>query len=290
MKGAPVGIFDSGLGGLSIMRALMSELPEYSYVYLGDSQRAPYGSLDSETMYRYTIQAIQYLFEQSKCRLVIVACNTVSAVVLRRLQQKWLANNYPDRRVLGILVPTIEHVTGIDWETGKREGRAFSSVGVLATEATVESGMYKKEILERTSSASVVQIACPALVPLIEHGASRDELGSAVDECITRLNITSKKKNGRGWPEALILGCTHYSLIADIIDERVDGDTKIFDQPRHVALATRQYLREHPEIDEQLDRKASRVYETTGNAKEVTDIANRLAGGALISFKHVELP
>src|SRR3989344_2732124 len=155
-----VGVFDSGLGGLFTLRALVRKLPVYDYVYLGDTKRVPYGNRSPETIYEFTRQAVEYLFLQQKCKLVILACNTASALALRRLQQEFLPGHFPDRRVLGVLVPLAEAM----------QEHGCKRIGVLATQATTDSHAIRTELTKRISRAVIVERAAPFLVPMILRG------------------------------------------------------------------------------------------------------------------------
>ena len=154
-----IGVFDSGLGGLSVLKKFLSDVPGYHYIYLGDSARLPYGNKSPETIYAYTVEAVDFLFKQN-CHLVIIACNTASAQALRRLQQEWLPYHYPDRRVLGVIKPLAEAATTNN----------FKKIGIIGTTATINSKTYPKEIHELNSKLKVYGQAAPLLVPLIEDG------------------------------------------------------------------------------------------------------------------------
>src|SRR3989338_5365162 len=179
-----IGIFDSGDGGLPTLKAVCEVLPQYDYVYLGDHARAPYGPRSQEEIFEFTWQGVKFLFDQG-CVLVVLACNTASANALRRIQQERLPETFPDRRVLGILVPTIEQITGQNWSNQVNQflrGREKSdTVLVLGTEATVQSNAYQIEVEKRLPGIRVLQQACPDLVSLIERNASPEEIHSALD-------------------------------------------------------------------------------------------------------------
>ncbi|MBI4021732.1 MAG: aspartate/glutamate racemase family protein, partial [Candidatus Andersenbacteria bacterium] len=201
-----IGVFDSGFGGLTILRVLVDRLPRYSYVYLGDNARMPFGSRTADDVFALTWHGVDYLFRRG-CALVILACNTASAVCLRRIQQEELPAQYPDRRVLGIVVPTIEQITGVNWEVRKAVpvGQTdVRSVGVLATTQTVRSQAYPHEIRKRRPSIRVVQQACPRLAALIEAGAQQTKLRREIKKCLAALYQAAGNDI-----DAILLGCTH---------------------------------------------------------------------------------
>jgi glutamate racemase len=283
-----IGIFDSGYGGLTILHGIVDILPQYSYLYLGDNARAPYGSRSHEEILQFTTEGVEYLFQQG-CPLVILACNTSSANALREIQQNVLPARYPDKRVLGILVPTIEQITGQSW--GSVGGRAtktdlLTTVGIVATEQTVRSGAYEAEIKKRNSSINVIQQTCPELVPLIEQGAGKDVLTERVRAYLQELY--SKVDSTAPPLTAVLLGCTHYALIADLIAQQLPTGVVLYEQPTIVAESLRKYLTDHPEIETQLDRAGKKTFLTTGKAEDVSRHSNRYFGQE-IQFKGVSL-
>ncbi|MBI1834036.1 MAG: glutamate racemase, partial [Candidatus Andersenbacteria bacterium] len=193
--GSSIGVFDSGIGGLSILSAIRKLLPQYSYIYLADNANTPYGDKTAEEIYVLTKKSVEILFEKG-CILVILACNSASACALRRLQQEWLPIHYPDRKVLGILVPTIEQVTT----------DTYKSLGILATKATIASGAYEREIKKRAPDMKLIEQACPGLVDLIEEGAPDEEIK---EKAAVFVSMLLKKSDHP--PDAILLGCTHYS-------------------------------------------------------------------------------
>lgn len=282
-----IGVFDSGYGGLTIVRALIERLPQYSYVYLGDNARAPYGSRPAEEIYEFTRQGVEYLFKRG-CPLVILACNTASANALRRLQQEWLPQAYPNRRVLGILVPTVEQITGVPWRhiepiTTPLVAQAFT-VGVLATEQTVASDAYPKEIHKRNATLKVVQQACPDLTNLIEDGADTATLLHAIQKHVQAL----RQKIEPAQISAVLLGCTHYALVADDIKQLLPADVRVYEQPTIVAESLAAYFRLHAELESSLQRGGERTYITTGDAAIVATRATKFLGQPVL-FVHDKL-
>lgn len=230
--GSSIGVFDSGIGGTSILAALQKRLPQYTYEYLADNEHAPYGDKSAEEIYSLTQAGVEKLFKKG-CKLVVLACNTASACALRRLQQEWLPKKYPNHRVLGILVPTIEQVVENN----------YHSLGILATRATIQSGAYEREIKKRAPSMRIIQQACPGLVELIEAGAPDEEVEKKAAVFVRTLLRKDEKP-----PEAILLGCTHYSLKHDIFEKLVPKSVHLFDQPGVVAEKLADYLVSHPEI------------------------------------------
>lgn len=278
-----IGVFDSGHGGLTVLRALVARLPERAFVYLGDHGHAPYGERGDAEIYDLTCANVTRLFDRG-CRLVLLACNTAAAVALRRLQQDWLPGAYPERRVLGVFVPMVEAVTEVPWhlktppDGGCREPAA---VGVFATRRTVASGAYPNEIAKRAPRIRVVQQACPGLVNLIEAGAAPDVLESAIAEHVagfrTQLDGTV--------PDSVILGCTHYPLVAGsfvgaLAAERL-GAARLHSQPELVADSLAAYLARHPEFDVAPAPRAATRFLTTGDPAAVSALAKRFFGTAL---------
>lgn len=229
-----IGIFDSGLGGLVITKSIKKLLPEYNYVYLGDTKRVPYGNRSHSTVYEFTCDALKYLFEKENCSLVIIACNTASARALRKVQQEFLPKYFPDRKVLGVLIPTAEEVVN------------FKKVGILATKGTVNSNTFKSEINKLNSRVEVYQNASPMLVPLIEEG----EITLAKPFLEKYLKPLLAKKI-----DALVLGCTHYPILKKEIREIVGSKIKIISQDEIIPKKLKDYLARHKEI--KLSKKGS---------------------------------
>lgn len=249
-----IGVFDSGYGGLTIFRELIQQFPEYSFVYLGDNARAPYGNKTAEEITEYTKQGVEELYKRG-CTLVILGCNTASAVALRKLQQEWLQSAWPDRKLLGIVVPTIEQITST---------KEPLTVGILGTQRTINSHAYEHEIQKRSPNITIIEHACSNLAGKIESlGAENTEVVHEVMTCVQ--GLLDKRKT-----DAVLLACTHYELIADQIAHALPSGTKLFHQPSIVAKSLEDYLRRHTEIDSQLEKTGKRIYLTTGNPEEVS--------------------
>lgn len=253
-----IGVFDSGLGGLAIARAIMQRLPQYDYLYLGDTKRVPYGNRSQATIHQFTAEALNYLFGH-QCHLVILACNTASSEALRKSQQEYLPTYHPERRVLGVVIPGAEAAS----EAGAKR------ISVLATTSTVESGAYEREILSRHPEAKVSQVPAPLLVPLIENDGLK-YLGPILDDYLAPLASTT---------DSLILGCTHYCLIKDEVRARVRG--RVISQDEVVPDKLADYLQRHPEHESKLGRSGERLYRVTDMTSGYASFARRLAGEEL---------
>jgi glutamate racemase len=247
---APIGIFDSGYGGLTILKEIVKELPEHDFLYLGDNARAPYGSRSFETVYEYTLECVKHLFDKG-CHLVVLACNTASAKALRNIQQKDLPNIAPERRVLGVIRPTTE-LAGNYTKT--------KHIGVLGTAGTVLSQSYPIEVSKFHPEVKVYQEACPLWVPLVENGKQNSaEADEEVKKHIDTLMSRSPKI------DTIILGCTHYPLLIDTIKKFVSKDIKLITQGEIVAKGLKDYLKRHPEMETKCSKNSSLEFYTTGD-------------------------
>lgn len=247
-KYQPIGVFDSGFGGLTVLRELVKELPAYDFLYLGDNARAPYGNRSFETVYDYTLECVRHLFDLG-CEFIILACNTASAKALRTIQQKDLPLMPGNKRVLGVIRPTTE-IVGTYSHTGH--------VAVLGTSGTVSSGSYLVEIEKFFPDLVVQQEACPMWVPLIENNEYNNP---GADYFIKRHVDALMAKDSL--IDAIILGCTHYPLIEDKIRKLVPQNVKLLSQGTIVAKSLRDYLHRHPEIEASCSKGGSRHFYTT---------------------------
>lgn len=282
---AKIGVFDSGYGGLTILEAIRKEIPEYDYLYLGDNARAPYGTHSFDVIYRYTLQAVNYLIEQD-CALIILACNTASAKALRTIQQTYLVERQKtallkDERskpvnVLGVIRPTVEAVPEMT-KTGH--------VGILATPATVSSDSYVLELEKIAENLIVTQQACPMWVPLIEAGEHTQEGADYFVEKYIR-EILAKDPQ----IDTLVLGCTHYPLLKEKISRQLSAISRqpiqIISQGDLVAKSLADYLTRHPEYREQLSTNGTCTYLTTENADRFAQSASHFLGSA-IQAEHI---
>ncbi len=279
-----IGVFDSGHGGLTVLRALVARLPERVFLYLGDHGHAPYGERADAEIYDLTRASVTRLFDRG-CRLVLLACNTAAAVALRRLQQDWLPGAYPERRVLGVFVPMVEAVTEVPWHleapptdaqpAGARREPAV--VGVFATRRTVASGAYPREIARRAPQIRVVQQACPGLVALIEAGAAPVDLEAAIVGPVG--DLTAQLEGAV--PDSVILGCTHYPLVAEAFAKALPAGVPLYSQPALVAESLAGYLTRHSEFDAPAAPRAATRFLTTGDPAAVAALAKRFFGAAL---------
>lgn len=254
----PIGVFDSGYGGLTILDEIRKLMPQYDYIYLGDNARAPYGPRSFDIVYEFTVQAVEKLFNLG-CQLVILACNTASAKALRSVQRYYLPCYAPDRRVLGVIIPTAEVVGSIS---------RTQHIGVLATTGTISSESYNMEIAKQSPDAVVTGLACPMWVPLIENGEA-DKPGAdyfvktKIDELMT------------ADPEidTIILGCTHFPLLLDKIKKYIPENVKLVPQGEYIARSLQDYLRRHSEIRTKITQEGTCAYYTTESAEKFQESA-----------------
>ena len=244
----PIGVFDSGYGGLTILSKIREALPEYDYIYLGDNARTPYGTRSFEIVYEFTLQAVNKLFEMG-CHLVILACNTASAKALRTIQMNDLPNIDPDRRVLGVIRPTAECIGSM---TQTRH------VGILATAGTIKSESYPLEVHKLFEDIKVSGEACPMWVPLVENNEAN---GEGADFFIRKYidNLLAKDRQ----IDTLVLGCTHYPILLPKIQKFIPQGVKVVAQGEYVATSLKDYLHRHPEMDMKCTREGKCRFYTT---------------------------
>ena len=254
----PIGIFDSGYGGLTILHGIRQLLPEYDYLYLGDNARTPYGPRSFDVVYEFTRQAVVKLFEMG-CHLVILGCNTASAKALRTIQQNDLPKIDPDRRVLGVIRPTAEVIGSL---TQSRH------VGVLATEGTIKSESYDLEIRKLYPDVQVTGVACPFWVPLVEY----NEADSPGADYFVKKRIDQIMREDPQI-DAIILGCTHYPLLMPKILKYLPTGVRIVPQGEYVAESLKSYLERHPEIEQRCAKNATARYLTTENPEKFKEQA-----------------
>jgi len=264
-----IGVFDSGLGGLLVTQSLIQRLPDYSYVYLGDTARVPYGNRSQETIYQFTVQAVDYLF-RSGCALVILACNTASAEALRRIQREYLPKYYPDRRVLGVLIPAAEEAIQVTKN---------NQIGVLGTVSTVASGAFVREIKKLNPDAEVYQQAAPLLVPLLENQGMK-WINPIIDEYLASLLAQNI--------DTLILGCTHYPLVKTVFRGKVGPAIRVICQDEIIPVKLGKYLTRHPETEQRLARTSQRRFFVTDITSTSNSLANQLFGQQT-ALKKIEL-
>jgi len=269
----PIGVFDSGYGGLTVLREFVDRLPQYDYLYLGDNARAPYGTRSFDTVYRYTLQCVKWLLQQN-CPLIVLACNTASAKALRSIQQNDLHKLDPNARVLGVIRPTTE-IIGKYTQT--------NSIGILATNGTVQSQSYLIEIEKFFPDVKIKQEACPMWVPLVENN---EHQGEGADYFIEKHinNILSRDKN----IDTLLLACTHYPLLKEKIERHLPKNVKLVSQGEIVAVSLKDYLHRHPEIESTISKERNLVFYTTDSPDDFNNKAT-IFFGERVEAIHLDL-
>lgn len=256
-----IGFFDSGLGGLTIMNAVIKELPQYDYEFYGDTANLPYGDKSEAKIFSLTKQGIEALF-QKDCLLIIVACNTASAETLRKLQREYLNQNYPDRRILGVIIPTIETL----------QAEKIQRAILIGTNRTIESKKYEIELDKKMVTTKLTSIATPTLVPLIEE-KKYDDAYKSVCEII----------DNRNGEEAIILGCTHYTTLRVMLNERYGANFKIISQDDIIPAKLKTYLKNHPELENRLSQNRGRNIYLTKHTTNYDQLLKDLLGGVFIA-------
>lgn len=270
---APIGVFDSGYGGLTVLKEFIAQLPQYDYLYLGDNGRAPYGTRSFETVYKYTLQCVEWLLQQN-CPLIILACNTASAKALRTIQQNDLQRLDGKARVLGVIRPTTE-IIGQYTKT--------KNIGILATNGTVQSNSYAIEIQKFYPEVTITQEACPMWVPLIENNEHLDEGADYfVEKHIKRI------LNNNPQIDTLLLACTHYPLLKEKIQKFLPGGVQVIAQGEIVAQSLQDYLYRHHEIERRITKNSERIFYTTDSAEDFNTNAT-IFFGCPVKSKHLEI-
>lgn len=273
MEQGPIGIFDSGYGGLTVLKEIITELPEYDYLYLGDNARAPYGTRSYETVYQYTLECVQRLFDMG-CPLVILACNTSSAKALRTIQQNDLPRLDPSKRVLGIIRPSAE-VIGDFTSSGH--------IGILATPGTVASESYLMEIRKFFPGLKVFQEACPMWVPLVENN---EHYNPGANYFVQKHMDNLLRKSS--YIDVILMGCTHYPLLLNKIRQFLPAGVRVLEQGRIVAKSLADYLKRHPEIEARCSKKRTYQFFTT-NSVETFERQGSNFFGQPVRAKHLDL-
>ena len=259
MQPGPIGIFDSGYGGLTILQQIRRAMPQYDYIYLGDNARTPYGTRSFEVVYEFTRQAVERLFEMG-CHLVILACNTASAKALRSIQLNDLERLDPNRRVLGIIRPTVESIGGMT---------CTGHVGVLATEGTILSNSYPMEVKKLFPEIEVTGQACPLWVPLVENNEAESP---GADYFVKKYIDALLQKDPK--IDTVILGCTHYPLLLEKIQTYMPEGIRVICQGEYVAASLMDYLHRHPEMDERCSKGGQCRFYTTESVEKFVNSAN----------------
>ena len=272
-KIGPIGIFDSGYGGLTILKEIQKKLPQYDYIYLGDNARAPYGTRSFETVYQYTLECVNELFAKG-CHLVIIACNTASAKALRSIQQLDLPKMAPDKRVLGVIRPTTELV-------GKYT--KTNHVGILGTSGTVNSESYPLEIHKSFPQIKVFQEACPIWVNIVEN----NEIETEGADFFIQKNLNSLFSKSEKI-DTIILGCTHYPLLINKIKKYLPANVTVLSQGEIVATGLEDYLKRHPEMEIKCSKGKQMEFYTTETAA-LFDMVGSNFFGAPVRSKHIQI-
>ncbi|MDR3559251.1 MAG: glutamate racemase [Candidatus Pacebacteria bacterium] len=266
-----IGIFDSGFGGLDIMRGITKALPDYDFIYLGDTARVPYGTRSKETIYQFTKEAVDFLFGKN-CELVIFACNTASSDALRLIQKKHVPENHKNKKVLGVLIPAAE----VAYEVSKNK-----KIGVMATASTVASKSFARELKKIDPEIKIYQQACPLLVPLVEAGEQNSEITETALRKYLKPLLAKKI-------DTLILGCTHYGILERKIKKIAGKEMKIVSESKIIGRKLKDYLVRHPEIEKKIAKNKRRTFYST----DLTDNFQKLGSkffGAKIEVKKASL-
>ena len=273
LKIGPIGVFDSGYGGLTILKEIRRLMPQYSYLYLGDNARAPYGTRSFDVVYRFTLEAVTALFSMG-CPLVILACNTASAKALRNIQQHDLPDMEPGLRVLGVIRPTAEKIQSLS-DNGH--------VGILGTEGTVSSGSYDMEIAKISPEFKVSSKAFPMWVPLVENNEATGEGADYfVEKYVGELLAEDADI------DAIVLACTHYPILYPKIRKAVPENIKVVKQGEIVAESLKDYLNRHPEMEQRIERGGECRYLTTENPEKFTGLASIFLD-AKVDVRHIDV-
>ncbi|HWH63594.1 MAG TPA: glutamate racemase [Ginsengibacter sp.] len=270
---SPIGVFDSGYGGLTVLKAIIEKLPAYDYIYFGDNARAPYGNRSFDTVYEYTLQSVKWLL-QKDCSLIILACNTASAKALRSIQQKDLPKLGNGKRVLGVIRPSAE-VIG-DYTKTKQ-------IGVFGTNGTVESLSYPLEIEKFFPEVNVYQHACPIWVPLVEN----NEYDSPGADYFIENDINKLLSKSSGI-DTILLACTHYPLLEEKIKKYIPGNIQLISQGEIVAESLKNYLFRHPEIEKKCSRNGQIQFYTTDSVKDFNK-HSAIFFGKKVNSVHIDL-
>lgn len=267
-----IGVFDSGLGGLIITKSLIKAMPQYNFCYLGDTKYVPYGNRSKEVVYDLTKRCIDYLFNEKDCKLIIIACNTATIASLRKLQQEYLPSHYNDRRILGVIIPTLETIIE----------RQYNKIGLFATNGTINSNVYDEELKKLNPNIKLYSQATPLLVPLIENNGDKYAT-PIIKDYISNLNKDI---------EAIILGCTHYphykKQIKDEAEKLFNHKVDIISQDEIIPEKTMTYLNNHPEIDACLSKESKHIFELTDITKSYIEQATNMFQHE-ISIKKIDL-
>ena len=267
-----IGVFDSGFGGLTILKEFLRVLPNYDYIYLGDNARAPYGNKSDEVIYNYTVEALDFLFKEG-CELVIIACHTASAKALRKIQKEYLPKKYPNKHVLGVAIPIVERAVKLS---------RYHRLGVIGTAATINSGVYKKELEKLRTDLEIFQAACPLLVPLVEDGwIGKPEARMILKKYLRPLKVKEI--------DTLILGCTHYPLMIKDVKRIMGKNVKVIDPATVVAEKLVDYLKRHEEVEKKIMKNKKTIFYTTDDMNKFKELGRKFLGKEIKEVKKVIL-
>lgn len=263
-----IGIFDSGYGGLTVLKEIINKLPQYDYVYLGDNARAPYGSKSQKVIFNYAKEAVDFLFENN-CELVIIACNTASSEALRKIQQEFLPTEYPDKKVLGVIIPTVEAAVE---KISAKKNKSNPKIGIIGTKATINSQVFNKEFAKfNISGLEIYSQAAPLLVPLIEENwLKKPETKMILKKYLRPLKI---KKI-----QILIPACTHYPILDRQMKKIIGKNTEVLNIPQAITDKLENYLQRHPEIEKKLPRSKKRIFYTTDETEKFKNFGKNILG------------
>lgn len=264
-----IGVFDSGVGGLTVLKNFLTELPQYDYIYLGDTARVPYGNYSQKTIYQYSLEAVDFLFKKG-CQLIILACNTASSQALRKLQQEYLPKNHPDKKILGVIIPLSE------------ESAQYKKTGVIGTRATINSQVYAKEIKKLNPQAEVICQSTPLLVPIIEEiNVSQDVTNKILKKYLRPLK-QAKIDN-------LILGCTHYPFLIKDIRRIMGKNCQVSDPGLIIAEKLKDYLKRHPKFCQKDKRKGQRTFYLSDESNNFIQLGSKFLGEKIINYQIIDL-
>lgn len=256
-----IGVFDSGFGGLTILKEIVKKLPDYQYVYLGDTARTPYGTRSQEVIYEFTRQAVDFLFRQGS-EIIILACNSASSEALRKIQREYIPKKYPGKKVLGVLIP------GAEAAVQKTKNK---KIGVIATEGTVHSNAFAKEIYKLNPEIKVFQKAAPLLVPIVEAGEQK----LPATKMVIKQYVKSLKEKGI---DTLILGCTHYGILEKALQQEMGPEVHVLSEGKVVARKLKDYLERHPEIENKLKKNPQTRFFSTDVTEKFTTLGSKFFG------------
>jgi len=264
-----IGVFDSGIGGLSVFKHFLNKLPQYDYIYLGDTARVPYGNHSQETIYQYTKEAVDFLFSKN-CQLIILACNTASSQALRRLQKEYLPKKYPQRRILGVIVPLAEEVS------------KKNKIGVIGTRATINSQAYNQEIKKINPQAEIISRSAPLLVPIIEEGNVSKDISNKILKKYLRPLKQANIQN-------LILACTHYPFLIKDIRRIMGKKCQVADPGLIVVEKLANYLKRHSEFTTMSKKKGSRFFYLTDKSDSFINLGSKFLGEKIDNWEVIKL-